>query len=100
MICPENKVSDVEYWGQGRRPVSGVPPSEWVGATRVSTHRKEMGERKQLGKRMSSLSASPGGPFVLARGGGTAGSQEKKKGGMLCGRLAPLKVVGSQQALW
>lgn len=47
--CPQNKVSDVEYQGQGRHDVFGAPPSEWVGGPRVSTHREEeMGERKQL----------------------------------------------------
>lgn len=46
LTCPQNKVSDVEYQGQGRHNVSGAPPSEWVGATRVSTHRKVMRERE------------------------------------------------------
>lgn len=41
---------------------------------------KEMGARKRLGQRVSSLSASPGGPLVLAGGGGSAGSQGGKAG--------------------
>lgn len=93
-------MSDVEYQGQGRHDASGAPPSEWVGAPRVSTRREEeMGERKQLGKRVSSLSASPGGPSCAGKRWWESG-KEGREGGCSASRLAPLKVLGSQQALW
>lgn len=90
-------MSDVEYQEQGRHDVSGGPSSEWIGATRASIHREEMGERKQLGKRVSSLSASPRGPSCAdnrwweCRESG----KEERERGCSVGKLAPLKVVGS-----
>lgn len=94
-------MSDVEYHGQVRHNVSGGPPSEWVGATSVPTHREEMGERKQLGKRVSSLSASPGGPSCAGKRWWECRELGKEERECRCsaGKLAPFKVVWSQQAL-
>lgn len=98
MPSKQGHLSDVEYQGQGRHDVSGGPPSEWVGATRVSTHREETGDRKQLGKRVSSLSSSPRGPSCAGkrRWECRESGKEEMEHGCSVGSLALFKVVWSQ----